>query len=146
MESEIHNILEVLVTGALSLLSLVITGLLTLGSQSIKQWLDSKAHAAAFSCATTKLETLTKGAVMEIEQTVVRKLKADEKWTPETARFARDSALEIVKRQLGQKGLAELQGCLGLALKDIEGLIRTKIETTVQSSGSGSGPVVDLGE
>lgn len=145
MEQQIHDILELAVTGALSLMAMVITGLISWGAKSLKQWLDSKAHSASFSCATEKLETLSVGAVMEVEQALVRQLKADQEWNADTAKLARDTAVEIVKRQLGEKGLAELQGCLGLALSDIEGLIRTKVEAIVSSEGDGMGPVVPLG-
>ena len=146
MDQQLQEILELVVTGGLSLLTLVVTGLVSWGAKSIKQWLDSKAHMASFSCATGKLETLVMGATMEMEQTLVRQLKEDDKWDAETAKMVRDTAVGIVKRQLGERGLEELKGCLGLALADIDGIIRTKIEAFVGQSGTGQGPVVAPGK
>ncbi|PCJ22419.1 MAG: hypothetical protein COA94_09130 [Rickettsiales bacterium] len=148
MEEQVQTILEMATTGALSLLAMTVSGLLAWGARSIKHWLDSQAHMASFACASTKLASLASDAVLEVEQTLVKQLKNDEAWNADTAKTARDTAAAIVKRHLGTRGLAELRGCLGLALADIEGLIRTQIEVSVQRAGTAGrhSPTVALGE
>src|SRR5690606_23581566 len=135
-------IIQSLSEATLSILSMVIAALITWASRSLKRYIESKEHFASFNCALTKIEVLSRAAVEEVEQTLVRQFKAEGKWDVETATRARDTALEIVKRHLGDKGMTEIKGCLGMAMKDIERLVLTKIESFVSRSGSGLGPVV----
>ena len=140
--------MQTIVLSVLSLLGTVITGAVAWMASYAKQWLEGKAHAATFQCAVNKLETVTKNAVDEVEQTLVRQLKADGKWNAETAREARDTAVDVAKRQLGEKGMEELEGCLGHAREAIEGMLRTYVEKQVRGHGnSGSdSPIVAMGK
>lgn len=139
---DLTPIISAVSEAAVSILSLVVTGLITWAARSLKQFLESKAHFASFNCAMTKLEALSMNAVEEVEQTLVRQFKAEDKWGVETATEARDTAVEIVKKHLGKAGLAEVQGCLSLGLADVERLITTKVEAFVSRSGAGDGPLV----
>lgn len=101
---------------------------------------ESVAHYEAMKCVTQKLDTWSTTAVAEVEQTLVRQLKADKTWDPNTALEARDTAVEIMKRHAGEGGLSELQQCTGLALPGIEGMFRTWVETKVSQQQSDSRP------
>lgn len=153
----LSNAVQTVVVAVLGLLGTVIVSLLTAGSRKLIAWLDAKAkesesnaHYAAFKCATSKLETLTKNAVIEVEHTLVREAKAQKTWGADAARKARDTAVGIVIRHLGPKGLQELEGCMGHATDVIEGIVRTLVERFVQDSRidmkpNANGPVVSLG-
>jgi len=141
-----QEMLQQVALGIVSLLGTVVTGLLAWASKSIKQWLEGKAHAATFQCATDKLEVVTRNAVWEVEQTLVRQLKSEDNWNVETAKLARDTAVQTAVRHLGKHGLAELKGCLGQTQEVIEGMIRTYIEKHVRGMGSSgdSSPIVGM--
>ena len=132
----------------LSALATVVTALVGMASKKILQWLDGKAHAATFECAMSKIESVTKSAVDEVEQTVVRKLKSEDQWNAETAKGARDTAVLIAKNHLGQRGLKELEGCLGQAQDSIEGMLRTHVEKNVLRMGTSgnASPFVAMGK
>ena len=150
-----QSTLQTVVLAVIGLLGNVITGLITVGSGKIMKWLDAKskasgseAHYAAFKCATEKLSTWSRSAVDEVEQTVVRKLKRENKWDKGTARMARDTAVEVMTRHAGEHGMAELQDCLGVGKDVVLGMFRTWIEKQVRddgSSGNGS-PIVAMGD
>lgn len=111
----------------------LIGGLLSLMIARANQWLRSRVHSASFQCATDRLTALTQNAVAEAEQTVVKTLKEDGgKWSePETQRAVRDGVADVVKRHLGTRGMKELEGCLGIGAKEIEGMIHTHIEAAI---------------
>lgn len=138
------ELLEPITYAALSALSGVLTILIGMVSMHLRHWLASKAHFASFECATTKLEKLSTTAVADIEQTLVRTLKAEGRWTPETALAARDAALAVMMQHLGPKGLAELQECLGLAYEDVKDMALSYIEKQVL--GSLTKPPAELSE
>jgi hypothetical protein len=112
------------------------------------RWLESKSHGASFAGAIQKIETLTINAVDEVEQTLVRQLKADKEWNVGTAKQARDTAVSIAMRHLGTRGAAEVQSSLGLDREKLEGMLRTLVEKHVGSSGTKSeeSPKVALGK
>ncbi len=139
--------LQTVVLAVISLFGTVLAGLIGWVGTSLKKWLDGKANAAAFKCAVTKIETVTGRAVAEVEQTLVRQLKADGQWDADTARKARDIAVDIAKRHLGKRGLIELAGCFGHAAESTEGMLRTYVENRVDRTGSTTkgSPIVGLG-
>ena len=149
-DPSVQAALQTVVLAVVSLLGTLLAGLIGWAGASARKWLASKAHGEAFACATTKLEKLTQNAVQEVEQTLVRQLKADEKWDAGTAKEARDTAVEIVKKHLGEKGMVELKDCMGVAVDTVEGMIRTHVEKHVYSmnatSGAGKAPLVPLGK
>lgn len=116
------------------------------GRDAILAWLASLSHSAAFKCATQKIFHHAQLAVDEIEQTVVRQLKADGQWDRDTARMARDQAVAVIKHHLGEVGLNELKDCLGLGLDDLEGMFRSYVEAAVKRTSNGLGPHVGLGK
>jgi len=151
-----QTLMQSVVLAVISALGAVLTATITLASKKALQWLDGKAHAATFQCAMSKIESVTRSAVDEVEQTLVRQLKEDDRWDVETARGARDTAVEIAKRHLGIRGMKELEGCLGHAQDSIEGILRTHVEMYVKrenverSTGSATDgkkrPIVRMGK
>ena len=147
--------MQTVVLAVISLLGTLLTALIGVGSKKLMQWLDarakasgSEAHYAAFKCATEKLSTWSRSAVDEVEQTIVRKLKREDKWDKNTARGARDTAVDVMTRHAGEQGMAELQECLGVTKDVVLGMFRTWIEKQVRadgSSGNGS-PIVSMGD
>lgn len=124
-----QQLMDILVPAVVALLG----GLISLMLARANQWLRSRVHSASFQCATDRLTALTQNAVAEAEQTVVKTLKEDhEKWSdPETQRAVRDGVADVVKRHLGPRGMKEMQGCLGIGAKEIEGMIHTHIEAVI---------------
>lgn len=107
---------------------------------------ESAAHLEAFNCVVGKLDTWSTAAVKQVEQTLVRKLKKEKKWDGETARLARDTAVDVMTELAGETGLAELQTCTGKTSKAIVSMFRTWVEMKVADAGSKSAdaPVVDM--
>lgn len=72
--------------------------------------------------------------VKELEQTVVRELKAandDGKVTPEEREKIKEAALAAVKSHIGMKGLAEVGKVLGLSAETVDSFIGAKVEAAV---------------
>lgn len=109
-------------------------------AQSDAKGSESSAHYEAMRCVVLKLDTWSTHAVAEVEQTLVRQLKADKKWNTETALEARDTAVEIMTRHAGDHGLSELQQCTGLGLQGVLGMFRTWIESKVSKQQSDTRP------
>ena len=136
----LRGLLSTFILGLVSLLAAAMVAGLALGRKKLNAWVSSKvasaesdAHYDAFECATGKLETLTKNAVLEVEQTLVRQLKADKKWDAETAVEARDAAVAVALNHLGSQGMGELEKCLGHGPDIINGMLRTYVEKHVSS-------------
>lgn len=147
-DPEIQSALQNLVLLVISVLGTVVTAGITVASKKALKWLDGKSHAATFQCAVSKIETVTKNAVDEVEQTLVRQLKAEEKWDGDTAKQARDTAVDIAKRHLGDQGIKELSGCMGHTAESMEGMFRTYVEKHVRNMGStgNESPLVAMGK
>lgn len=150
-----QSTMQTVVLAVIGLLGTVLTGLITIGSRKLLAWLDAKAkssgseaHYAAFKCATEKLSTWSRSAVDEVEQTVVRKLKRQDKWNKETARMARNTAVDVMVRHAGDQGLAELEQCLGVGREVVLGMFRTWVEKQVRADGSSGdkSPIVSMGD
>ena len=80
----------------------------------------------------TRLDTASEAAVRQVAQTEADALKAaatNNKLTPEQAKAASLRALEIVKANLGDKGLADIKKILGV--DDVAALIATHNEAAV---------------
>jgi hypothetical protein len=100
-------------------------------------WLKSKSHSAAFSCAMDKAEKMTLLGFEVAQQTYVEQRKtkaADGKLTPEEAKEALSIASRAALSSLGQRQLAEIQGCLGLARNEVEALFERMIEMHIKKN------------
>lgn len=97
---------------------------------------ESTAHLEAFNCVVGKLDTWSTAAVQQVEQTVVRHLKKEKKWNVDTARGARDTAVDVMTELAGETGLAELETCTGKTSEAILSMFRTWIEMKVADAGS----------
>ncbi len=104
----------------------------------LKNWLDAKVHDARFHCATEKIAHFTENAIAEAKQTTVKLLKETKKWDADAAKTVRDGVVDVVKRHLGKRGLAELKGCMGHDEKIVDGMIRTQIEATLNRTNGDS--------
>lgn len=161
--AEAQSLFKTLILGVLGALGTLTTLGIAYLSKRISAWFQAKAKKAkadaksaeavaayeALKCLTERLEMLSTTAVAEVEQTLVRQLKAEKgAWNAETALRARDTAFEVMKRHAGEKGMAQLQECSGLALPALEGMFRTWIEMKVGESGGKSegSPVVPMNE
>ena len=88
-----------------------------------------------------RLDVASEAAVRSVAQTEVDALKAatvDGRLTPEQAQAASGKALEIVKANLGEKGLADLKKILGV--DDVAALISTHNEATVHRIANDATP------
>lgn len=160
--AEAQSLFQTIILGALGVLGTLVTVGLTFLSKRIIAWFDAKAakakadaksaeagaHYEALRCMTEKLEMLSTTAVAEVEQTLVRQFKSDGTWNAETALRARDTAVEVMTRHAGEKGIASLMECSGLARDALMGMFRTWIEMKVGESGEKSkdAPVVAMNE
>lgn len=150
-------------TAALAAIGLISLGL-TIGSAYLSKrfvaWIEAKqqkalsdartaesaAHLEAFKCVSQKLDTWAENAIRQVEQTVVRKLKREKNWNADTAKMALDTAVDVMKQQAGDSGMAELQQCTGQAVKGIEALFRTWIEAKNADRGekNDDSPIVPM--
>lgn len=109
---------------------------------------DSQAHLASQKCFAYRLEKLTTRAVMDLEQTFVRKMKREKRWDKKAARIARDTAVEVMEKHAGPAGLAEMMACSGLDIEGLRDVFRTSVEAEVASKGStdARSPIVSRGK
>lgn len=150
----LQSVVLALFLAALTAVSLVIRKGIAAGSAAAVKWIEAKAaetessaHYAALKCLTSRLDTLSTNAVAEVEQTLVRKFKKQGKWDSKSARMARDTAVDVMRRQLGEQGMEELKQCSGLAKEAIIGMFRTWVERKVSEQGSTTdAPVVAMGD
>lgn len=108
---------------------------------------EAIAHLEAFKCVVAKLDSWSTAAVAEVEQTLVRQLKKEEgQWNVQTARQARDTAVDVMKRLAGDQGIAELETCTGKTKEAIFTMFRTWVELKVSGSGgeAANSPVVPM--
>lgn len=148
--SQAQELVKTLVLGLLGLLGTVFGVAILWVRTQATEWFNAKiekaksdaktaesaAHYEAFRCFTERLTQLATKAVDEVEQTMVRELKADKKWNVDTARKARDTAVEIMVRHAGEDGLKELQHCGKIGLDALMGMFRTYVESEVVRRGS----------
>jgi len=81
-----------------------------------------------------RLDDAVFNAVRSVQQATVDELKsvsADGKLTPEQREKVKQAAIDAVKAHLGDKGIAELAGILGLENGAIDKLLSTRIEAAV---------------
>lgn len=93
-----------------------------------------KAAANKLWLAAVKVAELASAIVRDIEATVkpeASRMTADGKLTPEEAKRLRDLALARLKTSLGERGLEQLRGTLGLAGVAAEGYLAGKVEEAV---------------
>jgi hypothetical protein len=158
---EAQSLFETVILAALGALGTIFTVGMAFLSRRIVAWFDAKAkkakadaksaeagaHYEALKCMTEKLETLSTTAVAEVEQTLVRQFKSEPQgWNAETALRARDTAVEVMTRHAGEKGLAAMMECSGLARDALLGMFRTWVEMKVgQSSTKDKSPPLGKG-
>lgn len=152
--SQATELVRTLVLGVLGLLfTLVSAGLVWLRTR-ISTWVSAKvekakadaetaestAHYEALRCFTETVGELAARAVDEVEQTMVRDLKENKKWSVDTAREARDTAVEIMVRHAGELRMERLQRCSGLGQDALVDLFRTYVESKIRRDKSSEKP------
>lgn len=129
--------LDVILPATISALATIVAAVIPLLGVKVSRWLESKAHLASFECANKRIMEMTRTAVLEVEQTLVKEYKkasADGKITKEEGIAARDSAYEKVKKHLGKDGWKELLGCLKIDGEALRGLLISHIEARVSEN------------
>ena len=96
-------------------LSAALVALIALAGRKWGLFVDSKVDNDYLNGALQRLGVLVATVVGELQQTVVDKLKSEDKWTAETAAEVKAEALANLKAYLGAKGLAEVMDVLGLS-------------------------------
>jgi len=153
--AEAQSLFRTIILGVLALLGSLLAVGIPLVSKKISTWLEAKGKGAkasaalkALQCFNEKLRTLATSAVAEVEQTLVRQLKADGTWNAETAMKARDTAVEVMTRHAGENGLAALKECGGMALPALMGVFRTWVEMIVGETGAKgkNAPIVPMND
>lgn len=128
----IQDLLILVVTA----LGAVLTKLIAQAGSKALAWMDANVHSATFKCATEKLTEISSLVVVNTEATMVRDLKAasaDGKLTAEEGRQVMENALAEAKEFLGEKGLAELQECLGHAGEEGKAVIDRLLKSHIES-------------
>lgn len=123
-----------------AVVSMVLIPSIRAGGKHLAGLLESKGADARFSVATMKTAGLLSDAIGEVEQTFVRRMKAKGEWDGDAAKLARDTAVEVTKRHLGDGGIAEVME--GFGIKDpavFDGKLRTMVESIVDDRSNGAG-------
>ena len=118
-------------------LSPVLVALLGLIGVKINQMLQAKIKNVTLEGILSRLNDTALNAVKEVEQTFVSRLQNA---TPEDWAKAKQMALDTIKAHMGPKGLAELQGILGLTdPAAIDKYIVTILESRVHDINTAGG-------
>lgn len=127
MDTFIHDIMSII----LSLVGAAALATVTLAATKLKEWGDTKIRELRWSSADAMLRSMVLDAVDEVEQTMVRDLKASGSWTRECSVDAAAQALAIVVTQCA--GL-DLKKPLRLTQSQLLARIRGLIEATIARS------------
>lgn len=143
MDVETVNVTQTLVELGLSVLGVVVTAIvipfLHQAGKKVNSWLESKSHMAAFQCANERLMAVVENAVLSIEQTLVKELRAasaDGSISQAEYAHIKASAISLVKEVLGKEGMVEIMGCLKLPENSVNSLISMFIESAIQRAKS----------
>lgn len=117
-------------------LILTVSAILSIGIVwAVKKWslfVDAKVSNDFANGVLKRLGDLAAMVVKDLQQTVVDKLKAEDKWTAKTAKDVKAMAMERIKLFMGTAGLAELIKVLGLEGDALEKLLSSAIEAAVK--------------
>lgn len=117
-------------------LVLTLSAVLSLGIVwAAKKWslfVDTKVGNEYVAGVLKRLGDLAAMVAKDLQQSVVDKLKADEKWTTKTAQDVKAMAMERLRLYMGTAGLAELVKVLGLEGEALEKLLSSAIEAAVK--------------
>lgn len=113
-------------------LAAALSSLIAWGTKKLVAYIDSKVTNDMFAGALKRMTEMASVVVLELQQTVVDRLKADGKWTAETASAVKKDALSKMKEYLGPKGLDMLKSALGVPTSTLDSLLGSYIEAQVK--------------
>lgn len=94
-------------------------------------WIKEKIKSVRIEGILLRLGDAAFKVVRELQQTVVDKLKADEKWDGDEAKKVKKAAIAKLKEYIGPKGVQEAFDVLGIDMPGLEKIIGTFIEAEV---------------
>jgi type II secretory pathway pseudopilin PulG len=97
-------------------------------------WLKSKTKNEKAANIMERLINFVANVVLELDQTIVDKLKKDGKWNAEEAAKVKAMAVEKINSYLGPAGVAEALAILGIDNPTLQALISTLIEACVRKN------------
>jgi len=124
-----QEIFNITLSAISALVTLVIIPILRALGARLVAYIESKEKVQRYAGAVSMLSGMVEDAILEVEQTFVKRLKKEGKWTAKACEEARDKAMQLVKTQLGNEGIVALVDELGAQSSEIlEGRISMMIE------------------
>ncbi len=124
-----QEIFNITLSAISALVTLVIIPILRALGARLVAYIESKEKVQRYAGAVSMLSGMVEDSILEVEQTFVKRLKKEGKWTSEACEEARDKAMQLVKMQLGNEGIVALVDELGAQSSEIlEGRISMMIE------------------
>lgn len=122
--------LDTLAITAVQLLAPLLVALLGMLALRLRAYVNAKVKNTTLQGILGRLDDAALLAVQEVEQTVVKRLDPTKPFA-DNAAAAKAAALDSLKTHLGQKGLDEAKGVLGLGQADLEKLLAGYVESKV---------------
>lgn len=127
---------KIIETVVVYLVPLLLTGLVALvgfGIRALRKKFEADGKISLVEGAVLKVLNVGEMVVRDIEATTKRSLeeKAKDGLTPEEYRLLRDEAIAKLKASLGERGLAELKGAIGLAPEAVDTYLGGVVERAV---------------
>ena len=119
------NVMPILLTA----LSVLVTGLATLGVSALTKWLNTKIKDTKAAGYLTQITQIVTDAVMNVFQSFVQTLKDNGNFGEEAQAEAREKALTIIQSQLTDELKAYIQENFG----DMQSWLLSKIEAIIYS-------------
>lgn len=113
-------------------LAAALSSLIAWATKKLVAYLETKIGNDMVSGALKRMTEMAALVVRELQQTVVDRLKADGKWTADTASAVKRDALAKLKEYLGPKGLDMLKSALGVPTSTLDSLLASYIEAQVK--------------
>ena len=111
----------------------LVLGVLGWLGMKVSKWLTSQTDNEKAKGVLLRLNDAVFGTVMQLEQTLVAEIKAvnaDGKLSAEEKKQVRDLAIDLVRDQLGPKGLEKAAKILGLDMR-IDEFIGNRVESEI---------------
>jgi hypothetical protein len=108
----------------------VVMALLGLLATQLSRYVNAKVTNTKLAGILTRLDSLALTVVQEVEQTIVSKLDPT-KPLADNGQTALAAAITSLKTHLGQKGLDEVKGVLGIGDSDLDKVLVSYVESKV---------------
>lgn len=135
-----EQIFNLTLSGLSALVTLVFIPMLRAYGAKLTSKLEAEGKDARLVSAVGHLGGLVEDAVLEVEQTYVRRMKAHGKWDKDAAQIARDTAVSVTMRHLND-GASDVMDAMGIHdPKVFAGKLRTMVEASVSRANGKSQP------